>query len=579
MNAMSAPDGELWWPDLHKTDRQEARDILENAAIILRKDGRLKGRLRWNEMLEAVEVSDVPWNKRSTWRQWTDADDLHLASFCQDKHAYLKPKTCAAAVQLVARDRMVHPVRDRLRDLKWDGAERLSRWLFTYLGVQTGPREGEDEKVALARELYHQEVGRKWMISAVARIYKPGCKADCALILEGAQGARKSSAAELLALEPEWFADELADLGTKDSAQDLRGKFIVEMAELSAMKRGEVERVKAFISRRIDHYRPSYGTRSQDFPRQCVFVGSTNESQYLKDHTGNRRFWPVKVGTIDLEALTRDRDQLWAEAVAAFHASERWWLDRDTEIAAAAEQAERRLEDAWREPVLEWLESNARSLTTVTEVLSDAIGMKLDQQGRQSEENRVARILNEAGWKRIQRRIGDRRKWFYVRPESAPTGDTPSGDTPTGDRPNGPKGPAPTGDTPPHTGDKTPPTGDKTAGKPSVSAGVTSVTSVTSRFTHTYTRARPALSKHQYDTGDTGDSPPWTDEQAWSRRFAAAASRDEMRAIALQMGKAADGIVLDGERPLIQLPRLLPKCPSLTLLRETAHHLQIEVVQ
>jgi predicted P-loop ATPase len=125
----------------------------------------------------------------------------------------------------------------------------------------------------------------------------------------------------------EWFADEIADLGSKDSAQDLRGQWIIELGELSAMRRGEVERVKAFMSRSTDHYRPSYGRRSQDFPCQCVFIGSTNADTYLADETGNQRFWPVKVGRINLKTLRQDVGQLWAEADAAYRTGERWWLD------------------------------------------------------------------------------------------------------------------------------------------------------------------------------------------------------------------------------------------------------------
>ena len=168
----------------------------------------------------------------------------------------------------------------------------------------------------------------------MARVFRPGCKADCTLILEEAQGTLKSTACAVLALSPEWFADGIADLGSKDSAQDLRGKWIVEIAELSAMTRAAVERVKAFISRQVDHYRPSYGRRSQDFPRQTVFIGSTNSDEYLADETGNRRFWPVRIGRIDIPALQRDVEQIWAEAVVAFKAGEQWWLDAELEAEA-----------------------------------------------------------------------------------------------------------------------------------------------------------------------------------------------------------------------------------------------------
>ena len=238
---------------------------------------------------------------------------------------------------MVARDIMHHPVRERLNGLKWDGTARLDSWLTDYLGVE--PATGYDAEKSQAHR-YTSEVGLRWLISAVARVYQPGCKADHCLILEGPQGVGKSTAAATLALEDAWFADEIADLGTKDSAQDLRGKWIIELGELSALKRGEIERVKAFMSRKVDHYRPSYGRRSQDFPRQCVFIGITNADAYLGDETGGRRFWPVKVGKIDLEKLKADREQLWAEAVAAYRAGEKWWLDKATE-ALARERAGR----------------------------------------------------------------------------------------------------------------------------------------------------------------------------------------------------------------------------------------------
>ena len=515
--------GERWNEDLHRTDRGEARDILENAAIILRKDARFRGRLRWNEMLEAVEVRDVPWYRHSTWRPWTDADDLNLASFCQRKHAYLKPRTCASAVQLVARDQAVNPLRLRLSALEWDGQERLSGWLATYLGAKVEP----------GRERYLEAVARAWMISAVARAFKPGCKVDHALILEGMQGVKKSTIAATLAIEPQWFADEIADLGTKDSAQDLRGKWIVELAELSAMKRGEVERVKAFMSRSIDHYRPSYGTRSQDFPRRCVFIGSTNEDAYLHDATGNRRFWPVKVGRIEVEALERNRDQLWAEAVAAFRSGEPWWLDPEVETEAREEQRGRLSRDVWGDAIIPFLVGRDR--VTVLEVLRDGIGLELSRCD-QAAQNRVVRTLRDNGWERVQRRVNGKATWLYV---PGPTGDSQSGDSGqnrTGDSQSGQNGHNgynfhhQTGDSGPQSGD----TGDRVVTeKPSNSADVTTVTTVTSSSRiHMRAHARPVLSDHQCDTGDSGDTPPEKSPHAhWLSMFQGADTDAKKRTI------------------------------------------------
>jgi predicted P-loop ATPase len=221
-------DFERWNGQLHRTNRGEVRDVLYNAALILRGDPAFQGRLRFNTLLEAAESRDLPWRPGSGWETWNDADDLFLAEWAQKRLAYLKPATCGAAVQIVARDEMHHPVRQWLEGLTWDGTKRLSLWPRTYLGASDTP--------------YSRAVGRAWTISAAARVFQPGCKADHAMFLEGLQGVGKSTAAAILAVESAWFADEIADLGSKDSAQDLQGKWIIELGELSAMRRSDVER-------------------------------------------------------------------------------------------------------------------------------------------------------------------------------------------------------------------------------------------------------------------------------------------------------------------------------------------------
>ena len=265
-----------------------------------------------------------------------------------------------------------------------------------------------------------RSVGPKWLIAAAARIYRPGCKVDHVLVFEGPQGVGKSTCLRILAGD-EWFADEISDLGTKDSAQDLRGKWVVELAEVAALKRATLERMKAFISRNVDHYRPSYGRRSMDFPRQCVFAGTTNADAYLADETGNRRFWPVKVTGLRLEELVRDRDQLWAEAVVRFKAGEAWWLDREIEAFAAEEQEQRRQGDPWEEPILEWLGRQTKTEHTVAEILSGALRREVGD-WTQADLNRVARCLRANGYERFQVRTAAqdnsgkrRRTWIYRR--------------------------------------------------------------------------------------------------------------------------------------------------------------------
>ena len=181
---------------------------------------------------------------------------------------------------------------------------------------------------------YHPEVGKVTMIGAIARIYQPGCKVDTVPIFEGPQGARKSTAVKTL-FDP-WFSDELADLDSKDSAMQTRGVWGIEVSELDAMSRSEVSRIKAFISRTMDRFRPPYGSRIIERPRPCVFWGTTNADGYLKDETGGRRFLPIKIGKIDIAGLERDRDQLWAEAVSLYQQGAEWWIN-SLQVQADAE--------------------------------------------------------------------------------------------------------------------------------------------------------------------------------------------------------------------------------------------------
>ena len=296
----------------------------------------------------------------------------------------------------MAKDHSFHPIRAYLGSLAWDGVERIANFASRYLGAEDTP--------------YHRAVSRCLFIAAVARIMRPGCKADYVPIFEGAQDKGKSTAIELL-FTP-WFSDDLAELGTKDAAMQVRVAWGIEIAELASMTRGEIERVKAFITRKVDRFRPSYGRRVIEVPRQSIFIGSTNSDAYLKDETGGRRFWPIRCGAnIDLKAIERDRDQLWAEAVAQFNAGAPWWIaDNDIIGLARDEQAARYVDDPWQEPIANFLRSQTD--VSIGEVLSNL----LIERGRwtQADQNRVARCLKVLGWERFR---GPRplREWRYRR--------------------------------------------------------------------------------------------------------------------------------------------------------------------
>ena len=249
------------------------------------------------------------------------------------------------------------------------------------------------------------------LVGAVARIMEPGCKADHVLILEGAQGIGKSTSLSQL-FEP-WFSDEIADLGSKDAAMQLSGVWCIELAELSSMTRSEIERVKAFISRRTDRFRPSYGRNVIEVPRQTVFVGTTNSDTYLRDETGGRRFWPVHCAAINQKAIKRDRDQIWAEAFALHKAGTRWWLDDKVAVGLARDQQDDRyLADPWQELIANFAES--RESVSIDEIFVDVLQIFDKSRWGRSEQMRIAQCFKALGWKRY--RAGtEQRKWRYRR--------------------------------------------------------------------------------------------------------------------------------------------------------------------
>ncbi len=386
-----------WHLDLLTNREGEPRPILANAILALRTAPDWKGVL-WHDEFAATTVArrPPPWPAGpGPWHdtEWSDRDDLLVANWLQHQGILVPASIAGQAVEAVARDRLCHPVREYLDALRWDGEKRIDAWLATYLGA--------------ADSVYARAVGPRWLISAVARIYRPGAKVDCALILEGPQGIKKSSALQIMG-HP-WFTDRLSDLGSKDAAMETRSVWIIEIAELDTMSRAEVGTIKAFISRTTDRFRPPYGKRLVDLPRQSVFAGSVNpEGGYLKDATGGRRFWPVACGTIDIAAVERDRDQLWAEACVRFRAGDPWWLDdQRLEALAAEQQADRYQGDAWDDPIRRYLEHVAgqQDGVSIAEILEKALGM---ERGRwtQADQNRVVRTLISMGFRQFRARVG-----------------------------------------------------------------------------------------------------------------------------------------------------------------------------
>ena len=380
------------------------KPVLANAITAFRNAPEWSGVLARDEFAHVTVLQrPAPWMKPDTAipREWSPNDDVLATDWLHHQGICVASDVTGQAVEAVGREMPFHPVRAYLKDLVWDGTHRLESWLADYLGADPSP--------------YAAAVGSRWMISAVARVFAPGCKADCCLILEGEQGIKKSTA--LRALAQPWFTDEIADLGSKDAALQTRGVWVIEIAELESLSRSDVGKIKAFMSRATDRFRPPYGKRPIDSPRQCVFAGSVNHGTYLRDETGGRRFWPVacKAAVIDVDGLAACRDQLWAEATALYFDGKPWWLDSVAlNREAAEEQADRYEGDPWDELILAWAQD--RESVAIADVLSMCLEKKKDL-WTQMDKIRIARSLRAHGWQRFNAGPRGAREWRYRHPE------------------------------------------------------------------------------------------------------------------------------------------------------------------
>jgi predicted P-loop ATPase len=401
MNNVASLPAPSWAKDLQRYSSGALHGTLANVCAMLRGAPELQAVLAYDEFAaRTMLVSCPPWvfdRQSFSQRAWTAHDDLLATEHIQRAGIPVKVPTTAQAVELVARERPYHPVIDYLESFEWDGICRLDRLFPEYFGA------GDDT--------YTCSIGRHFMIGAVARVMSPGIKHDHIPIIEGPQGIGKSRAVRIL-FDP-WFSDEVADLGSKDAAMQMSGVWCIELSELDAYSRAETGRIKAWTSRNVDRFRPPYGSRVIESPRACVFVGTTNGDSYLKDETGNRRFWPVRATRIDIQALAKDRDQLWAEARRLYSAGAAWWLlNREAVDQAKQEQLARLIDDPWDGLISAYV----APLTDVSiaDVLAEAICLDRSRWG-QVEQNRIARCLKARGWLRVQVRTGDKRAWRYKR--------------------------------------------------------------------------------------------------------------------------------------------------------------------
>jgi hypothetical protein len=402
--------------DYMENDTELASNV-GNVLLALRKEPEIMNAFGFDEMLRAeVLLRPLFANTANfTVRPITDADvcavQAHLQWFGFRR---LGKDTTHDAINTHAREHSFHPVRDYLDQLRWDGKGRLRTWLADCLGSEQSE--------------YTEEIGTMFFVAMVARIYRPGCKLDYMVVLEGDQGTAKSSACAILA--GKYFSDQLPDITSKEAFQHLRGKWLIEVAELRAYSRAMVDHFKEFLVRNVERYRPPWGRKEVHEPRQCVFIGTTNKTLYLRDETGNRRFWPVKTGAIDLERLRQNRDQLLAEAVNLFRAGVAWWPNPQFEREHIMPEQEARYElDAWEQPIARYLAIlHPPKKTTLLEVAVEALGFEIEPPMSKDtprgtpinrltpgDQRRIAAVLTHLKWE--PKRNKQERWWQPVTPE------------------------------------------------------------------------------------------------------------------------------------------------------------------
>jgi predicted P-loop ATPase len=430
------PEPLTWWTLLLRSSSGAVKAVRDNVVLAL--DGQMvkgqhiagapecAGVIAFNEFTNNVlKLKATPWGTPEG--VWDEVDELEMGNYLTRVHGLpsMPRGTLEEAVAMVAKRHRFHPVRHYFEGLRgeWDGIPRLATWLR-----RCCLEEDEwDDREPLQR--YLALAGTWMMMAIVARVFTPGCKFDYMPILEGGQGLGKSTLCRILGAD--YFADTGLVLGDKDSYQNLQGVSVYEWGELDSLTRSEITKVKQFISSQKDRFRASFDRRPADYPRQCIFVGTTNEDHYLVDPTGNRRFWPVRVTRhIDLQWLRENRKQLFAEAVERVDAGERFHPDaKEQRELFEPQQQQRQIENAIQAAALRYLyDENAKFAgsidngtlvndITAPELLS-RIGIGVDKQTHLLLRQATA-ALRSAGWERYRSSRGDR-PWMFKRPSGEP---------------------------------------------------------------------------------------------------------------------------------------------------------------
>lgn len=327
-----------------------------------------------------------------------DNDPKKIQVLFQSKYGFhtISESAIYSAILLSCYENTKNEPKDWMESLQWDQQPRLYEFFEKAMGVK--PNE------------YTTQICMNWFISMVARIYEPGCKVDNMVILEGSQGQNKSEALKIIA--GPWYGSSGASIQDKDFLMTLQGKMLTEIAELDSFNKADTNLIKKILTTSTDTYRPAYGRVAKDYPRQGIFVGTTNDSHYLKDSTGNRRFWPIETsGSIDLQYIQKNRNMLFAEAVYLYKKGQSWW---ETPEITAAIQEERREFDPWEELIDAYTFKNQIKETTMVNIFQDCLKIDISKMDHRMTK-RIAKVLKSLGWvKGNRKRIEGKpvRPWY-----------------------------------------------------------------------------------------------------------------------------------------------------------------------
>jgi predicted P-loop ATPase len=413
----------LSWKQLYKllikTDRDTVKGCRENVFMALRHDPELIGIVALDQFSQLqIKRRTPPW--KSEPGEWTETDDFHLGLYLAKKYSLVLASIgeIEKAVAQAAREHAFDPVKDYMTACadKWDRVQRVGQAFSTYWGATDSD--------------YVRLIARMFFVGLVQRAFRPGVKHDCAPVFEGGQGEGKSSALAVLA--GDWFADTPFRMGEKDGYLSIQGVLIYEVAELEQFNRSEVTAVKAFMSSAQDKFREPYGRRMKKVPRRTCFAATTNEGQYFKDPTGNRRFWPLRVGIIDLVTLARDRDQLIGEAVHMMRDNVLWYPTRDQQRTLIdPHQNDREIPHEWIGRLYEYCEgidsdgnpnmAGKRQRVSSRELITKCLGVEIGKLGAAKRETMdVSTCMRKLGWLKEREQSGAR-EYYYVRPKPAET--------------------------------------------------------------------------------------------------------------------------------------------------------------